>query len=260
MADVSPLLGRTMVLVAHPDDESVGCGVLLQRMRNGIVVFATDGGPTDRYFWGEYGTREAYVELREREARDALGIVGIREVHYLAGPDGRRIQDQEAFRCLPTAFASLKQLVDELKPQALLTLAYEGGHPDHDSCSVLAHALQSERKLPVWEVPLYHRSTDGTGVHQEFLPREGARDEDVASIEATPDELARKRRMVEAYASQPGIVNAFKLDVERFRPQVAYDYSLPPHPGKLNYEVWQWRMGGQEVSRAFTEFLNGRRP
>jgi len=247
-----------MVLVAHPDDESVGCGVLLQRMQNGILVFATDGGPTDRYFWGEYGTREAYVELREREARDALAVVGIHDIYYLTGADGRRIQDQEAFRSLPTAYGSLKKLVAQLKPEALLTLAYEGGHPDHDSCSVLAHELHRETKLPVWEVPLYHRSTDGAGVHQEFLPQEGARDEDIASIEATPDELARKRRMIEAYVSQPGIVHAFKLDVERFRPQATYDYSKPPHPGKLNYEVWQWRMSGEEVSHAFTQFLNGR--
>lgn len=248
-----------MVLVAHPDDEAVGCGVLLQRMQNGIVVFATDGGPSDRYFWGQYGSPEAYVELREREARDALGIAGIHEIHYLTGPDGKRIQDQEAFRSLPTAFDSLKKLVDELKPEAMLTLAYEGGHPDHDSCSVLSRALQTEVKLPVWEVPLYHRSTDGAGVHQEFLPRDGERDEYVASIEATPDELARKKRMVEAYVSQPGLVSTFKLDVERFRPQVAYDYTQPPHPGKLNYEAWQWRMSGEEVSRAFAEFLNGRR-
>jgi hypothetical protein len=123
---------------------------------------------------------------------------------------------------------------------------------------VLARALQEEIQLPVWEVPLYHRSTDGAGVHQEFLPRDGERDEDVVSIEATPEELERKRRMIETYVSQPGILTAFKLDVERFRPQVVYDYSHPPHPGKLNYEVWQWRMSGEEVSQAFSEFLNGR--
>jgi N-acetylglucosamine malate deacetylase 2 len=248
-----------MVLVAHPDDESVGCGVLLQRMRHGILVFLTDGGPSDPYFWRKYGSREAYVRLRDREARDALGIVGVKDVIYLATPDGTRIQDQEAFHSLPTAFDSLNRLVAQYKPDALLTLAYEGGHPDHDSCSVLSYALRREIKLPVWEVPLYHRATDGAGVHQEFLPREGEDDAIVASIEATPEELERKRRMIDAYVSQPGIVSAFKLDVERYRPQVNYDYSQPPHPGKLNYEVWQWRMSGQEVSRAFTEFLNGRR-
>ncbi|MBV9087886.1 MAG: hypothetical protein JOY79_10410, partial [Acidobacteriaceae bacterium] len=46
---------------------------------------------------------------------------------------------------------------------------------------------------------------------------------------------------------------------EHFRPQFAYDYSQLPHPGKLNYEVWQWPMRGEEVALAFTEFLNGRR-
>jgi hypothetical protein len=42
------------------------------------------------------------------------------------------------------------------------------------------------------------------------------------------------------------------------RPQIAYDYSRPPHDGKLNYEAWQWTMTGEDVARAFVEFLRAR--
>ena len=48
---LAPLLGRTLVIVAHPDDETITCGGLLQRMRDPCVVFATDGAPEDAYFW-----------------------------------------------------------------------------------------------------------------------------------------------------------------------------------------------------------------
>ena len=51
--------GRVMVLVAHADDESVAYGALLQRMREAVVVIATDGAPQDSYFWGRFGSGEA---------------------------------------------------------------------------------------------------------------------------------------------------------------------------------------------------------
>lgn len=44
-ARIRPLLGKTLVLVAHPDDETGGCSALLQRVREPIVVFATSGAP-----------------------------------------------------------------------------------------------------------------------------------------------------------------------------------------------------------------------
>src|SRR3954464_14150939 len=44
---LAPLLGRTLVIVAHPDDEAVACAALLQRMREAHVLFCTDGGPLD---------------------------------------------------------------------------------------------------------------------------------------------------------------------------------------------------------------------
>ena len=53
------LTGRVLVLVAHADDESVGYGALLQKMREAVVVIATDCAPRDEYFWGRFGSRES---------------------------------------------------------------------------------------------------------------------------------------------------------------------------------------------------------
>ncbi len=257
MADPNAILGRTLVLVAHPDDETVGCGVLLQRMREPAVIFATDGGPRDRWFWDQYGTREAYARQREREARDALGAAGIHDLYFLEGPDGR-VSDQELFRQLEPAYVSLSRLAERVRPEALLTHAYEGGHPDHDSCSLLAHQLGGERNLPVWEFPLYHRSADGIMVRQEFLPAEHTEDRE-SVVEPTADEADRKQRMTAAHESQKHVLAEFTATVERFRPQLAYDYSRPPHAGTLNYEAWQWAMSGADVCAAFQRFRRVRR-
>lgn len=250
MDGLAPLLGRTLVLVAHPDDESAGCGALLQRMREPMVVFATDGAPRDPYFWKKYGSREAYAELRRKEAVQAMAAVGVRNYGFLSSATGAFV-DQELFRRVGEAIDRLDAIVEEMRPEAMLSLAYEGGHPDHDTCNFIAAMIASERRLPVWEFPLYHRSIDGVGVPQQFP---FASDGEVV-LQVTAEERERKDEMLAAYPSQFTVLEQFDLDTERFRPMAAYDYSRPIHDGVLNYEAWEWKMTGKEVSAAFKDYL-----
>jgi N-acetylglucosamine malate deacetylase 2 len=250
-----PLLGRTIVLVAHPDDEAICCGGLLQRMREAIVIFATDGAPRDSFFWSRYGSREAYADARAREVEQAMRAAGVK--HHLFLDHGTGWADQELFRNLDVASERLADCVRKFRPRAILTLAYEGGHPDHDACSFLASWASREFEIGAWEMPAYHRSTDGVTVRQEFRSNEG---QEVA-IMLTSAELARKRAMCAAYESQRDVIAEFQLEIERFRPQPAYDYSHPPHPGVLNYEAWRWQMTGPQLCAEFSRFLssgNGR--
>jgi LmbE family N-acetylglucosaminyl deacetylase len=254
MSDLELLLGRTLVLVAHPDDEAAGCGVLLQRMRDPLVVFATDGAPRDDYFWRQFGSRHAYAEVRRDEAREALAIVGVHQFEFLkASGTGEPFVDQELFLAIPDALQSLERVLDRRRPDAILTLAYEGGHPDHDTCNFLGSVIARQRQLPVFEMALYHRSEDGLCVHQEFrISRE-----DEISVEPTAQELERKHCMLAAYASQKLTLDFFNSEQERFRRLAGYDYTQPPHPGTLNYEAWQWSMKGSDLVRAFAPFLEG---
>ena len=192
MAWIDDLLGRTLVLVAHPDDECIAFGALLQRIREPLVVFATNGSPADPYFWKKYGSREAYAELRRQEALNSMRVAGVKDVLFLADmPGGQALVDQELFRNLRPAYELLADIVARRMTTAMLTLAYEGGHPDHDSCSLLAAQLTHLASLPCWEAPLYHRNADGSGMFQEFL---GPSDE-VIDVRPTEVEQERKREM-----------------------------------------------------------------
>lgn len=250
MDALAPLLKKPLILIAHPDDEAVGCGALMQRMSEPVVVFATDGAPHDRYFWEKTGSREAYADLRRREARTALGHAGVRHIEFLKGGEGY-FTDQELFRCLGPALESLSALVRRHRPQALLTLAYEGGHPDHDSCSFLTSVFARRFSLPAWEMPLYFRRTDGPALCQQFRSLNGSE----IPLEPTPQEQKTKHEMLAAYSSQGEVLKQFSAATEWFRPQAAYDYSQPPHSGVLNYEAWGWPIKGTEVSAAFANFL-----
>jgi N-acetylglucosamine malate deacetylase 2 len=248
---VSELLGRTLAVVAHPDDEVIGCGALLQRMREPVVVFCTDGAPRKAKWWQQYQSREAYAQLRRKEAQAALANAGVGGIEFLSDDRGEPFVDQELFRQLPQAVAALRRLVEHHRPQALVTHAYEGGHPDHDACCFMTSCIAQSTGLPAWEMPLYHRDAQGNSVYQQFVNRNGFEVE----LQVSPDEQARKARMVQAYPSQGDIISAFDSSLERLRPLHAYDFTRAPHPGKLNYELWGWDMSGAEVTQNFADYL-----
>ncbi|MGC2211029.1 MAG: PIG-L family deacetylase [Candidatus Korobacteraceae bacterium] len=160
------LTGRVLVLVAHADDECVGYGALLQKTREAVVVIATDGAPRDEFFRGRYGSRERYAAVRREEAQRAAQVAGVRELVLLAEEDGRlgghqferhRFEDQRLFLNLAAAYELAAKVAERVRPEAIATLAYEGGHPDHDCCSLLGARLGARLGVPVWETALYAR-------------------------------------------------------------------------------------------------------
>ena len=241
---LAPLLGRTLVLAAHPDDEAVGCGALLQRMREPHVAYLTDGAPRDAYFWRDYGSREQYAATRRGEAEAVVAMLGARG-HFCG------VTDQELFRGLERVQAWVDELVARVQAQAILMPAFEGGHPDHDAANLLGFLAGRGAGIPAWEYPCYHRSVDGALVHQEFRTSTGS------EVRAVPTavEWERKLRTYGAYASQREVLQHFLGETEAFRPLPAYDYASPPHPGVLNYEAWQWGITGSEVAQACAEHL-----
>ncbi len=268
MADLSQLFGRTLVLVAHPDDECIACGAILQRMSEPIVLYATDGAPRDAYFWGRYGSREAYSEMRRAEARGALAQVGVSQIEFLSlDPEfGDSLVDQELFKVIPAAYQAVAKLIERFKPDALLTLAYEGGHPDHDTCNFLTAQFSRDCNIPAWEMALYNRSNNAEpngradelghtklGA-QHFIHPIG--NEIIVDVAGT--ELDRKIAMCREYPSQGDFLQIFDPAREVLRPLAAYDYSVRPHLGPLNYERWQWSMTGEDVSAAYSDFLQSR--
>ncbi len=252
MAWIDELLAHTLVLVAHPDDECIAFGALLQRMREPLVVFAANGSPEGPYFHEKYGSREAFPAVYRQEAIQSMHAAGVKDVLCLADmPGGEHFVDQQLFRNLEPAFELLADLMRRRMIRAILTLAYEGGHPDHDSCSFLAAQLAKWCSIPCWEAPLYHRLPNGSEVFQNFIQHSG----EEVEVHATPEEEQRKRSMCLAYSSQEAFLNRFDVTREIVRPQLPYDYTQPPHAGKVTYEGWQWQMTADEVSAAFSAFL-----
>jgi LmbE family N-acetylglucosaminyl deacetylase len=233
--------GRLLVIVAHPDDETVGAGALLARHPDPWVLHLTDGAPRDRRFiaQGFTGTREEYAAARRRELAAALALAGIGPDRLLT-IDG--VADQEARQSLPRLADEIAGHFRNLRPDAVLTLAYEGGHPDHDAAAwavrAAAERLRQEGETPpeLFEMPLYHAGPEGMVVGK-FIPNLEATSTEEHLL--TPEEVALKERMIACFTTQQETLAAFLPPVrEVFRRAGAVDFSRRPHAGALQYEIW----------------------
>jgi hypothetical protein len=75
----------------------------------------------------------------------------------------------------------------------------------------------------------------------EFLPCPG---DEVTTLVLGEAERALKRRLIDCFATQKLVLADFPIELERFRPAPAYDFTRPPHEGRLHYEAYDWGMDG----------------
>ena len=248
LRDPAAPLPATLVVVAHPDDETVGAGAQLARLRDALFIYATDGAPPDGEDARRHGlTVEAYRALRRHELEAVLARCGIGRdrIRRLGCPD------QQAARCLPLLAMRLARLFRLHHPEVVLTQAYEGGHPDHDATAFAVHAAAAwlrtrDGHAPgIVEMTGYHRGAAGQWECEVFLPQ-AEPDPSMATLTLDEEGRRRKRALLDGFASQRETLMQFPLAVERFRRAPAYDFRRPPHGGALAYEQHPWGITGAQ--------------
>jgi LmbE family N-acetylglucosaminyl deacetylase len=227
---------RLLVVAPHPDDESLACGGLIQRAvaagADVCVVIATrgDANPWPQR-WSERRWRldaaavARWGSLRTREARAALGLLGVAEdrVWFLEWADqgltARLVRHGDA------SVARLREFVAAQRPTLVAMPDIRDSHPDHSAIAIMVEAaLRAEssraRVLTYW-----------------LHGRRGAAIAASRQLTLSPRELAIKRAAALCHVSQTHFGRSrllrFVDGVERFLE--------PGWPLHLVRSQWRWQ-------------------
>lgn len=142
---------RLAAVFAHPDDDTYGLGGTLAMEAGRLeytVIIATSGeaGPISD---PSLATRENLAQIREREEREALGALGVKDssIHFLRYPDGglkgvRRDVLVEA----------IAEILRSTRPHVVVTFGPEGITKHEDHITVGQAATEA-----------FHRARDAAG-------------------------------------------------------------------------------------------------
>lgn len=227
-----------LFLLAHQDDELAFAPLMAllgaqgRRLR---VVYLTDGA-----------ARRATPERRAKETTRALAALGIpaADIRFL-GSD-LSIPDKGLFRHLGSAHDALEKDCQTISHTGdLFTLAWEGGHPDHDATHVVALALAKTRGWVdrTWQVPFYRAADRGPPFYTLFspLPSNGP----AWQLPAARHDALLRAHMMRYFPSQwrtlaglaPAVLWHALIGTPVTLQRVRVDRSLArPTPGPLLYE------------------------
>lgn len=148
-----------LVVMAHPDDESMGCaGLILRHSRAGVPVNLICGTRGEAGWSGKPrgAKQEDLAQIRTEELREAAAALAISEVELWDYPDGGvdRIDRQEITN-------RIWEQISRLRPKAVVGWGPDGvyGHPDHiamGACTDSAVGSMTEGDRPA----LYHLAVD----------------------------------------------------------------------------------------------------
>ena len=170
---------RLVVIFAHPDDESFGFGGVLSAFAEAgfetTYVVATRG-ELGEILVPELATRDTLGEVRERELRAALRLLGVADLRMLgfrdSGMDGSpENQDPRAFmnQDVDVVAETVAGIIVEKQPTIVITYGLDGiyGHPDHIMAHKVGHAAVLKAADLGWKTPnLYYSSASRERVKQ----------------------------------------------------------------------------------------------
>ncbi len=251
-------LPRLLLVFAHPDDEVLAVGARLERMAASRLLTMTDGAPHDGGDARAHGfaSLAEYREGRQAELQAVLQHAGLPMSFHVPFD---RVPDQQAGLHLERLSLAVAKVLREIRPEAVVTHPYEGGHPDHDACAFVVHmavklAMADLAEAPlIVEAPFYRAGENGSMRTGSFLP--SAAETLTVSVTLTEDEAANKQARLAMFVSQAETLAQFSTDEESFRIAPSYDFTEPPHAGRAMYEHFPWGMTAAEFCRRAASVL-----
>lgn len=200
---------RLLILAPHEDDcviSAGGIGLVNHRLGGAtrIVYIARDEAP-------------GLPERRAREARTAWREAGIDDDALYTLDLLPPLMQRDPQR-LHAAARTLREMIDEFGPEAVIVPMFEGGHVHHDmAASIIREIRTPQDRFEVFEAPEYSpyvsfRNTPHRlitlcarwlfGLVSYYGPPDGIDGRPILKFRFSTEEIATKRRMLGAFLSQ----------------------------------------------------------
>jgi LmbE family N-acetylglucosaminyl deacetylase len=229
-----PTRPTVLVTVAHPDDETFGCGsILAYAAARGwrTVVACTTRGEAGDATDGSGLTGHALAAVRERELRNAAARLGVERVVVFdwqdSGLDGPLPDGAFVATPIDEVAAAIAKVIDEERPAVLITLDASDGHRDHAHVRdatmrsldlagaaverVYLHCLP-RALMRCWVDILIERDP---GSDYLALGELGTPDDDITTIVDTAAHLADREAAIAIHRSQTAPFEAMPDDLRR---------------------------------------------
>ena len=203
-----PRPGTLLVVVAHPDDEAFGCGsVLAHATAHGLrsVVVCATRGELGEPAPGSGLTRADLTAVRERELREACTLLGAERVEVLgyvdSGVDGDPAVGSLAAAPPDEVRDRVAAVIDELRPDVVVTLDASDGHRDH---AAMRDATLAALERVAHRPRRTYLSCLARSLMSEFTGANtfGTPDEDLTTLVDVADLLDLRWRAIRTHASQ----------------------------------------------------------
>lgn len=179
---------NVLILAPHPDDETLGCGgtirLLIESKKKVKVLLLTSGDKANPNLLNPSQSHITnYSLLREKEAKNALRVLGVSDYEFL------RFPDRELRENYKTVLEKNLRIFEDYKPDIIYTPSMIELNPDHRATAKIAMKLQ--RMHPLLKIAFYEITTP---VRPNVLI-------DITSV------YKRKKRAIKQYKSQLKLID-----------------------------------------------------
>jgi LmbE family N-acetylglucosaminyl deacetylase len=206
---------RLLVVAPHPDDETLGCGILLQQVLSAggeaRVLLLTDGDNNpwpqrylERRLWINDAARRRWGVMRRKEAENALDRLGFpASVLYPLGWRDMEVTSRLRHEWAGS-IARIKAVIHDFRPNLVCCPALRDSHPDHGAAHVLCRlALMGNDFSPTLLAYPVHGTAEAAGYPMMMVASAEQRQRKLAALFEHRTQMALSRRRMQRLADSP---------------------------------------------------------
>jgi len=223
---------RLMVVVAHPDDETFGCGSLLLHAAAAgatTAVCCATRGEAGAPAPGSGVTQEELPAVREQELRAAAGLLHVSRVDLLGFADSGMSGPAGPNSLAGAAFADVRdqvrERIEDFRPHVVVSLDASDGHRDHARIRDATLAAAEAARWRASRVYLHclpqalmrrwfeHMARERPTAGQLAMDVPGTPEELITTVVDTGRYLAEREQAIAAHASQTSPYDGLPADL-----------------------------------------------